>query len=48
MKMKNEKFDGLMSAIRNEHVDDQVVAKSGERVWKSIAGAPSGVPGILT
>jgi FecR protein/Putative zinc-finger len=41
MKMKNEKFDGLMSAIRNEHVDDQVVAKSGERVWKSIAGAPS-------
>ena len=37
--MKNEKFDRLLSEIRNEHVDDQVVAQAGERVWKSIAGA---------
>ncbi|HEX4643483.1 MAG TPA: zf-HC2 domain-containing protein, partial [Candidatus Acidoferrales bacterium] len=40
--MKNEKFDRLLSEIRNEQVDDQVVAQAGERVWKSIAGtAPS-------
>ncbi len=37
--MKNEKFDRLLSEIRNEQVDDQVVAQAGERVWKSIAGA---------
>jgi hypothetical protein len=38
--MKNEMFDRLLSAIRNEHVDDRVVAQAGERAWKSIAGAP--------
>src|SRR6202158_2171662 len=37
--MKNEKFDRLLSEIRNEQVDEQVVAQAGERVWKSIAGA---------
>ena len=37
--MKNEKFERLLSEIRNEQVDDQVVAQAGERVWKSIAGA---------
>ena len=37
--MKNEKFDRILSDIRNEQVDDQVVAKAGERVWKSITGA---------
>ena len=37
--MKNEKFERLMSEIRNEQVDDQVVAESGQRVWKSITGA---------
>ena len=37
--MKNEKFDRLLSEIRNEQVEDQVVAQAGERVWKSIAGA---------
>jgi len=37
--MKNEKFDHLLSAIRNEHVDDKVVAQAGERVRNSIAGA---------
>jgi hypothetical protein len=37
--MRNDKFDRLLSTIRNEQVDDQVVAKAGERVWKSIRGA---------
>jgi len=37
--MKNEKFDRLLSEIRNEQVDDRVVMQAGERVWKSIAGA---------
>ena len=36
--MKNEEFDGLLSAIRNEHVDDRVVAQASERVRNSIAG----------
>ena len=29
--MKNEQFDRLLSTIRNEQVDDQVVAQAGER-----------------
>lgn len=37
--MKNEKFERLLSEIRNEQVDDKVVAEASERVWKSIAGA---------
>ena len=37
--MKNEKFERLLSDIRNERVDDQVVVQAGERVYKSIAGA---------
>jgi ferric-dicitrate binding protein FerR (iron transport regulator) len=41
MKNTNEEFDRLLSTIRNEQVDDQVVAQAGERVWKSIAGAPA-------
>jgi hypothetical protein len=36
--MTSEKFERLMSEIRNEHVDDQVVAQAGQRVWKSITG----------
>jgi hypothetical protein len=36
--MKNEKFERLLSTIRNEHVDDKVVAQAGERVRNSIAG----------
>src|SRR5215471_3093860 len=39
--MKDEKFDDLLSAIRNERVDDKLVAHAGERVWSKIAGAPS-------
>ena len=37
--MKSEKFDRLLSAIRNEHVDDQVVADAAGRVWNSIGVA---------
>lgn len=37
----NHKFDRLLSDIRNEHVDDQVLSEAGERVWKSIAASPS-------
>ena len=37
--MKNEKFDRLLSEIRNESVDDKVVAQASDRVWKSIAEA---------
>jgi len=36
--MKNEKFDRLLLEIRNEQVDEKVVAQAGERVFKSIAG----------
>ena len=35
--MKNEKFDRLLSTIRNENVDEKVVAQAGNRVWKSMA-----------
>src|SRR5580704_14379791 len=38
--MKNEKFDRLLSAIRNEPVDDKVVRQAAGRVWSSIAGTP--------
>ena len=38
--MKNEKFERLLSEIRNERVDDKVVAQAGERVYKSI-GVPA-------
>ena len=38
---KNEKFDELLSAIRNEAVDDRLVAQSGERVWSAISGSAS-------
>jgi hypothetical protein len=37
--MKNEKFERLLSDIRDERVDDKTVAQAGERVYKSIAGA---------
>lgn len=37
--MNNEKFDRVLSEIRSEQVDNQVVAQAGQRVWKSITGA---------
>jgi len=39
--MKNEKFDRLLSNIRNEQVDDKIVEQAGDRVWQSIAGESS-------
>jgi len=35
--MKNEKFDRLLSTIRNENADEKVIAQASNRVWKSIA-----------
>src|SRR5579872_4612839 len=37
---KNEKFNRLLSAIRNEQVDDKLVSQAGGRVWNSITGTP--------
>ena len=39
--MKNEKFDHLLAEIRNQQLDEKIVAQAGERVWKSISAAPS-------
>jgi hypothetical protein len=39
--MSNHRFDQLLSEIRNEHVDDQIVARAGERVWSAVAGSPT-------
>jgi ferric-dicitrate binding protein FerR (iron transport regulator) len=36
--MSDHKFDRLLSEIRNEHVDGQMVSQAGERVWSSITG----------
>ena len=39
--MNKQNFDRLVSAIRDEKVDDTLVAQSGERVFKSLAGNPA-------
>ncbi|HTS35915.1 MAG TPA: FecR domain-containing protein [Candidatus Solibacter sp.] len=39
--MSDNKFDRLISEIRNEHVDDQVVARAGQRVWSSMTSSPA-------
>src|SRR5450432_362647 len=39
--MKNHDLEHLLSEIRNEPVDEQLVSQAGERVWKAIAGAPA-------
>ena len=39
--MKDQKFDRLLSEIRNEPIDGQVVSQAGDRVWKVIAGSPA-------
>ena len=46
--MTNDNFDRLLSTIRSEQVDDEVVAQAGERVWKSIAGTPAAELGAHT
>ena len=37
--MKNEKFEHLLSTIRNEKLDEKVVAQARDRVWKSMLDA---------
>src|SRR5258708_38901993 len=39
--MSDHKFDRLLSEIRNEPVDQQVVSQAAKRVWSSIAGPPT-------
>jgi hypothetical protein len=39
--MSNHKFDQLLSEIRNERVDDKVVARASERVWSAVASSPA-------
>jgi hypothetical protein len=39
--MNDDRFESLLSRIRNEQIDDSVVAEAGERVWNSITGAPA-------
>lgn len=44
--MSNSKFDRLLSEIRSEPIDDQVVSKAGERVWNSITASPAAEVGM--
>ena len=37
--MNNEKFDRLLSTIRNDSPDERLLSQAGDRVWKSIAEA---------
>src|SRR5882672_4108425 len=37
--MSDQKFDRLLSGIRNEQVDEQVVSQAGKRVWAAISGS---------
>ena len=39
--MSDKKFDHLLSEIRNEPVDDRVIAQARERVWSSLTASPS-------
>lgn len=39
--MSDHKFDRLLSEIRNERIDDQLVSQAGERVWNSITASPT-------
>jgi hypothetical protein len=39
--MSNHKFDRLLSEIRNEAIDDRVVAEASDRVWSSISASPA-------
>jgi hypothetical protein len=39
--MSQQKFDRLLSEIRNEHVDEQVISRASERVWSSITSSPA-------
>ena len=46
--MSDHKFDRLLSEIRSEHVDDQVVSQAADRVRSSIAGSPTAHLSIRT
>src|SRR5205807_5798292 len=46
--MSDKKFDRLLSEIRNEHVDDQVISGAGKRVWSSITASPAADLGMHT
>src|SRR5256885_7053667 len=37
--MSDQKFDRLLSDIRSEQVDEQVVSQAGKRVWGAISGS---------
>ena len=39
--MSNKKFDQLLSEIRSEQVDNQVVSRAGERAWRAISASPA-------
>lgn len=39
--MSDQKFDRLLSEIRNEHVDEQVISRASERAWSSITSSPA-------
>jgi hypothetical protein len=39
--MSDQEFDRLLSEIRKEHVDDQVVFQAGQRVWSSVTDSPT-------
>jgi len=39
--MSDHKFDRLLSEIRNEAIDNRVVAEASDRVWSSISASPS-------
>ena len=41
--MSDHKFDQFISEIRNEQVDEQVVAQAGKRAWSAISGPASAV-----
>jgi len=38
--MSDQKFERLLSEIRNERVDDTIVSQAGERVWNAMTAAP--------
>ena len=38
--MSDHKFDRLLSEIRNEAIDDRVVAQASDRVWSSLSASP--------
>ncbi|HTZ84774.1 MAG TPA: FecR domain-containing protein [Candidatus Acidoferrales bacterium] len=46
--MTNEKFDRLLSSIRNEEVNNETVKQAGERVWAKMADGTAADAGART